>query len=535
LAGIIFAMAIPSVAAFEQEIGAHLSKGDLASAGSAANACREAWPSAPAGWLLGSIIALFAGDPRTGLQLIEEPLGVWPTHAQCLLQKAECLLALRDRSTALAAAEAAAAHSQDVPESLEAVGEFMIQAGEQRRALPLYDRAMMLAESDREQRARLLANRALTHQYVGNLKLAERDYEALLAIDPVVPSAFKGLVGLRRQTPERNWIPQMKRALELLPAASDHAVLVHFALAKSYHDLGDHRSSWEHLSAGNRIERTFISYDLAFDRELMLALTELLTGDEPESESAAKESPIFIVGLPRSGSTLIERILSNHPRIHQGGELTALTDSILALTGIVPGPGADARDYAARLAAIDRRALAAGYLTRTRAFRPEGMRWTDKQLSNFIYCPLLLRAFPRARIVHITRHPLAACYAIYRTRFSGGYPFAYDLLEIADFYVAYWRLMQQWQRLLPGRILELPYEQVVTSFEPSVRRLLEYVGLPFEAACLEFHRNPAPVKTASSVQVRQPLYASAQEQWKHYEEWLTPARARLEAAGTPLD
>ncbi len=513
----------------------YLRNGDLAAAASAASACREAWPSVPAGWLLGSIIALFAGDPRTALGLIEEPLGSRPTHAQCLLQRAECLLALGERSAALAAAEAAAAHAEDVPESLEAVGEFMIQAGEQRRALPLFDRAVALMPQDREMCARLLANRALTHQYLGNLELAECDYAAMLAIDPVVPTAFKGLVGLRRQTPERNWISQMQQALERLPTASDHAALVHFALAKTYHDLNDYRLSWEHLAAGNRIERTFISYDLAFDRELMQALEELFTSGEPEADSTAGESPIFIVGLPRSGSTLIERILSNHPQIHQGGELTAVTDSILALTGIVPGPGTDARQYAARLAALGGRALAAEYLSRTRVFRPEGMRWTDKQLSNFVYCPLLLRAFPKARIVHVTRHPLAACYAIYRTRFNGSYPFAYDLAEIAEFYVGYRRLMQHYQRILRGRILELPYEQVVTSFEPSVRRLLEYVGLPFDAACLEFHRNPAPVITASSVQVRQPLYSSALQQWKHYEAWLSPARERFEAAGIPLD
>jgi tetratricopeptide (TPR) repeat protein len=525
----------PSVAAFEQEIGRYLRQGDLAAAAAAASACRQAWPSVPSGWLLGSVIALFAGAPQAALGLIEEALGRGPTHAQCLLQKAECLLAMGDRSAALAAAEAAAAHAGDVSETLEGVSEFMIQAGEQRRALALLDRAVTLMPREREARARLLANRALTQQYLGHLELAERDYEAMLAIDPVVPTAFKGLVGLRRQTPERNWVSQMQQALERLPAASDHAVLVHFALAKTYHDLDDYRLSWEHLAAGNRIQRTFISYDLAFDRQLMQALEELFTSAEAEADGTAGESPIFIVGLPRSGSTLIERILSNHPQIHQGGELTAVTDSILALTGVVPGPGTDARQYAAGLAALDWRALAAQYLARTRVFRPEGMRWTDKQLSNFVYCPLLLRAFPKARIVHVTRQPLAACYAIYRTHFNGGYPFAYDLAEIAEFYVGYRRLMRHYQRILPGRILELPYEQVVMSFEPSVRRLLEYVGLPFDAACLEFHLNPAPVITASSVQVRQPLYRSALEQWKHYEAWLAPARERFEAAGIPLD
>ena len=535
LASIIFTMSSPSLAAFEQEIGAHLGRGDLAAAASAAQACRDAFPAASAGWLMGSIIALFSGDPRTALGLIEVALGTRPTHPQCLLQKAECLLALGERSTALDIAEVAAAHSEGVPESLEAVGEFMIQAGEQRRALAQLDRALTVMRGDPEMRARVLANRALAHQHLGDLELAERDYEAMLAIHPIVPSAFRGLAELRRQTPERNWIPQMKHALERLPSGSDHAALVHFALAKSYDDLGDYRSSWEHLTAGNRIERTFIRYDVAVDRELMRALEELFTADEARAEDGAQESPIFILGLPRSGSTLIERVLSNHPQVHQGGELGAVTDSIISLTGSASGEGIGPRDLAARMAALRARALAAQYLARTRAFRPEGMRWTDKQLSNFVYCPLLLRAFPRARIVHVTRHPLAVCYGIYRKRFNGTYPFAYDLDEIADFYVAYRRLMQHYQRILPDRILELPYEHLVASFEPSVQRLLDFVGLPFDAACLDFHRNPAPVITASLVQVRQPLYASALEQWKHYEPWLAPVRARLEAAGIALD
>ncbi len=485
---------------------------------------------------MGSIIALLAGEPRVALGLIEEPLAIWPTQAQCLLQKAECLLALGERGAALAAAEAARAHSEDLPDGLQAICEFMLQAGEQRRALPLYDRALAVAPNDPMQRATLLYNRAVTHRYVGNLDLAQRDYEAILAIDPVAPKAYKGLVELRRQTPERNLLLQMKQALERLPPGSEHAAILHFALAKSHEDLGDYRSSWEHLTEANRIERTTISYELATDRELMKAMEELFTADEPAAEPVLEESPIFIVGLPRSGSTLIERILSNHPQVHQCGELTALTDSILALTEPKTGPArVSARDFAARLAGLDGRALAAEYLARTRALRPDGRRWTDKQLSNFINSPLLLRAFPRARIVHVTRHPLAACYAIYRTRFNGSYPFAYDLAEIADFYVLYRRLMQHWQRILPGRILELPYEQTVRSFEPSVRRLLDYVGLPFDAACLEFHRNPAPVITTSSVQVRQPLYDSSLEQWRHYEKWLAPARSRLEAAGIPLD
>jgi hypothetical protein len=136
--------------------------------------------------------------------------------------------------------------------------------------------------------------------------------------------------------------------------------------------------------------------------------------------------------------------------------------------------------------------------------------------------------------VHLTRHPLATCLAVYRTRFDGTYPFAYDLAEIGEFYIAYHRLMAHWHRVLPERILDVAYEDFVTELEPTIRRLLESLDLPFEAACLEFHLNSAPVNTKSAVQVRQPLYESSLRRWQHYASELAPLRVRLEAAGIPI-
>ena len=489
-----------------------------------------------AGWLLGSIVALMTGERQAALALIETRLRAHPTDSQCLLQKAECLLALGERSAALDAAEAAAVNARGAAPSLEAVADFLVEAGEQARAVPLYADALARTSNDRILRANLLAKRAAAHRFVGALELAERDYEAVLAIDAVAPTALKGLTELRRQTRERNWIPQMEQALRRLPADSSHAAILHFGLAKSFHDLGEHGRSWEHLSAANRIERSLINYDPADDRALMRAMEEVFATPEAAAVGAAQESPIFIIGLPRSGTTLVERILSNRPDVHACGEVTAMTDAILSLGDRGAGDAPiDARAGARRLFAIDGPTLASEYLQRTRFFRREGKRWTDKHLVNHLYCPLLLRAFPNARIMQVKRHPLAVCYAMYRTRFRGSYPFAYDLTEIAEFIIGYERLMAHWHRVLPGRILDVSYEQLVTDFEPSVRRLLAYAGLPFDAACLEFHRNPAPVITASSVQVRQPLYDSSVHEWRQYADGLAPARSRLEAAGIPLE
>jgi len=533
-------MSKASAAAFEQEIGRQLSTGDLAAAAAAAAACREAWPKARAGWLLGSIIALMQADSAAALALVGERLRSEPADVQCLLQKAECLLTQGEHDAAVAAADSAVVHSRQDAQSLDAIAEFFGQAGEHARALQTLELALAGPVADPNQRATLLVRSGNEHRALGELELARKSYEAVLAIDTVAPQALKGLADLGRQTPERNWIAPMERALRLLPQASTHAAVLHFGLAKSYDDLGDHRKSWQHVTAANRVERAFIRYDSASDTGLMRAMEEAFAAQEaPAPAIAAVESPIFIVGLPRTGTTMVERILSSHPEVHAGGELTAIADTILTLTQRPEAAPVDARSAAAQIAGLDPGRIAAEYMARTRPFRRAGMRWTDKQLTNFLYIPLLLRAFPSGRILHLTRHPLAACYAIYRTQFNtqfnGSYPFAYDLTEIAEFYLAYRRLMEHWHRVLPGRILDVSYESLVTELEPTVRRLLDHVGLPFDPACLQFHRNPAPVLTASSVQVRQPLYDSSLQRWKKYAEGLAPVRARLEDAGIVIE
>jgi tetratricopeptide (TPR) repeat protein len=522
-----------SLAEFEREIGTRLGAGDLVGAASVAADCRVAWPQASAGWLLGSIVALLGADKVTALALMQERLAAYPRDVQCLLQKAECLQALGDHPAAIAAAEDAATHSGDVPETLEAIAEFLRLTGEQERAIALCDRG--LARSPRH--PELLAKRALVHRALGNLELAERDYETLLSVNPVVPVAFKALSELRKQTPERHRIPAMEQALKVLPPDSTHAAIVHFGLAKTHEDLGNYAASWQHVTAANRVERLNLrDYDVVSDTSLLEAMEAVFSGDEASYPDTTGQRPVFVVGLPRTGTTLVERIVSNHPEVHSGGELSAMPDAIGQLVARAHAePAPDAHAYAQRLDALKPADIAQEYLDQTRTVRRDPLRLLDKQLSNFIHCRLILRAFPNARIIHITRHPLAACYAIFRNRFNGTYPFSYDLGDLSEFYVRYRALMTHWHRVLPGKILDVAYEDVVNSLESQTRRILAYLDLPFDPACLEFHRNPTPVMTASSVQVRQPLYDSSLQRWKHYEAGLAPVRARLEAAGIPLE
>lgn len=521
-----------SLSEFEFEIGQRMARRDFAGAAATAADCRVAWPSEKTGWLLGSFAALLADRPQDALELIEACLTGNPRDIQCLLQKAECLMALGRRSDALAAADAAiaAAGSEATTAALNAIGEFLVHAREHARALTIYERAVAAAPDDAE----FTAKRAVLHTYVGNFERAERDYQRVLKLRPGDAEALRGLAELRPQTPERNQVAAMEaRAADARIEAKEAAIL-HFGLAKSYEDLGQYGASWHHLSTANRIERARIRYEPATDRAVIDRIIEGFPTVEPIGADTTGERPIFIVGLPRTGTTLLERIIGSHSQVDSAGELTSFSEAIGVTARRAAPQARNWLDYVAALPHLEAGSIAREYLSRSRSMRGSRPRFSDKNPVNFFYCGLMLRAFPHAHIVHVTRHPLAACYAIYKTRFEGTYPFSYDLEELGDFYIGYRRLMAHWHRVLPGRILEAAYEDIVTAQAAATRRLLGYLGLPFEEACLDFHLNPAST-TTSTVDVRQPIYDSSLQQWRHFAAQLAPLRARLEKAGIPID
>ncbi len=520
-----------SLADYQRQFASHMARADWPKAAETAAACRLRFPESPIGWLLGSFVALSANDKAQALALADGGLAVAASDFQCQLQRAESLLALGRRPEAVQAADSAAHSQRDIPAALDAVGTFLVHASEHERALAMYDQAVALAPTER----RLRARRAMVLRYLGHFDRAKLDYDTILASNPNDAEALKARGELRLLQPDHTSIVEMEAALAT-QTDPEQNIALHFALAKAYGDNGDHPTSWRHLSAGNNLQRTQLRYDTQQDREIF----ERIMAGFPTVESAhadtTGESPIFILGLPRSGTTLVERILGSHSQVHAAGELAALSSAVgAAINDIQPMEQLDWVDFANLLGRAEGKTIAQGYLTEARAWRGTRPRFIDKQPTNFFYCGLILRAFPKARIVHLTRHPLAATYAIYKTRFRRTYPFSYDLVELADFIIGYRRLMAHWHQVLPGRILDVAYEDMVQSQEPSTRRLLDHCDLTFEDACLQFHKNPAASTTASAVQVRQPIYDSSLHEWRHHAEALRPARARFEAAGISVD
>jgi hypothetical protein len=377
--------------------------------------------------------------------------------------------------------------------------------------------------------------RATVRRFLGDLAGAEDDYDRVLARDPRDYEAYQNRADLRRQTPERNHIAALEAVLA--PGIGDWRgeVQVRHALAKEYEDLGRYPESFAELARGAHLRRRHlqdgVSIDVATVDWIIAAFPSAPT---PPIRGCDSDAPIFIVGLPRSGTTLVERILGSHSDIYSAGELTFLARAIVDAVRSHAGPQAIPREQlVARSRDIDFAALGRDYLERTRPATLQKPRFTDKMLLNYLYFGLIRRVLPNARIVHLTRHAMAACYAIYKTLFKDGYPFSYDLDELARYYVSYRKLMAHWQATMPGVIHEVRYEQLVAEQLVESRRLLAYGGLEWQDACAAFHRNPSATTTQSAAQVRRPMYSSSIAQWRHYERALGGLRARLLELGIP--
>ena len=317
--------------------------------------------------------------------------------------------------------------------------------------------------------------------------------------------------------------------LGLLPAASPgDASLLHFALAKADEDEGHDAEAFGHYAAANALQRVVRTYDPDATTALVRRSKALFTPAffaERTGWGDPATDPIFIVGLPRSGSTLVEQILASHPQVEGTRELMDIQAMADWAGTQAPAP------YPASLADLPRQVFAQlghDYLARTRPQRRLGRpRFIDKAPWNFLHVGLIRLMLPNARIVDVRRHPLATCVSAYRQHFAGGFDFAYDLTDLGRYYANYVELMAHFDAVLPGHVTRVVYEDLVADTEGQVRRLLDHLGLPFEPACLRFYDTDRAVRTVSSEQVRRPIFRDGLDQWRNYEPWLGPLKDAL--------
>ena len=368
-------------------------------------------------------------------------------------------------------------------------------------------------------------------RYMGRTREAVDSYRCAIEVRPAHGMAYWALSNFetfRFAPPE---IENIQRELALLPSAGPDATGLEFSLGRALEDRAEFAAAFEHYERGNRLARAAFDYDpkatTAFVQRFKATFTRGFFSDRAQWGQSAAD-PIFIVGLPRTGSTLLEQILASHSSVEGTRELPYLPTIARELAG----PPETAARYPENLAALGAariEALAARYLASAQKHRPLGRpRFVDKMHANFANLGLIHLLFPHAAVIDSRRHPMASGFACYKQLFNPGMNFAYDLRELGQYYRDYVELMEYADAVLPGRVYRLHYERLVTDTENEVRRLLDYCRLPFEPECLRFYENRRVAQTISSEQVRRPIYTAGLEQWRHFEPWLEPLKTALQ-------
>ena len=377
-----------------------------------------------------------------------------------------------------------------------------------------------------------LYNHATTLIALGRLEEAETLLDRVIELAPGDGDAWYNRATLRRQTPQRNHAAQIEQRLSCLPRADEAEIPLCYALAKECEDLGEYAAAFVALTRGADARRRRLRYRVEDDLETMQLIADTFDSDFFARAHTGHEDarPLFVVGLPRSGTTLVDRILGSHGAITSRGESADLAQAVVRAAGTATGKA----DLVRRSAWLDSAALGRAYC-QTLPAGPQ-LRVIDKTPGNFLYLGLIASALPQARIVHLRRNPMDVCHAMYKTLFRMAYPFSYDLDDLARYWLGYDRLMAHWRRVLPAeRFLEVDYEALVTDQETMSRRLVAHAGLPWEDTCLRFEHNPQPTLTASAAQVRRPIYRSSVRLWRKYQQELAPLAERLRAAGIAID
>jgi tetratricopeptide (TPR) repeat protein len=465
------------------------------------------------------------------LDLLHRATRLAPQRSDFATQYAKALALVRLARDARLAADRAFGLDPTDPATLDTLGVVYTQTHAHERAAEAFGRAVALMPGHAPYRFNL----ATALIAAGKLDAAQQELEACIGLDPCFWKAHLTLAQLHRQTVTANHIERLESLLSQHANDTDAQIYLNMALAKEREDLADYPGAFGHLTRGKAAGRTKRAYSIAEDEALINAL-ETIHADPEQSAGCSSEEPIFVIGLPRTGTTLLERILSSHPDVYSAGELQNFG---LAFKYATRSPTAKLLDVPtiAAAGAVDWRALGETYVSSTRPATGLKPRFTDKLPHNFLYAGLIARALPHAKIICLRRDPLDSCLSNFRQLFAQASPFygySFDLLDTGRYYVLFDRIMAHWQRAFPGRILEMQYETLVDAQEASTRQLLEFCNLSWDDACLRFEHNPAPVNTASAVQVRAPVYRTALQRWKKYEPQLGALIRLLEEAGIPL-
>lgn len=481
------------------------------------------------GLFLGGLADAMLGRVSAGVAAMDAAVARHPT-AEYQAQRARLLTMLRRDGEARDAALAAEALGPQDALTFDTIGCVHARLGDHEAALRAFEPAVARDPRNIEFRYNL----ALALGFLSRTVEAAAQYEAMLQRDPANGRAHLALAGLAKASPAANHVDRMTTVL-IGGVGVDDGLRIRYALAKEHEDLGQAAPAFAYLDAANRAHKARIGYDFAGDAAIFDAIEagfrrpDFFSG--PGHDGA---DPIFITGMPRTGTTLVDRILSSHPDVHSAGELQAMPLAIKQLAGTRSRVVTDPETIAAS-GGLSPAAVGAAYIARAdeHRLRADG-RFIDKLPANFLHIGHIARALPRASIVCLRRHPMDTVWSNYKNLFASTsiyYAYSHDLLDTARYYARFDRLMAFWDALLPGRILQLQYEELVADQEAQSRRLFAHCGLDWAPAALDFHTNDAAVATPSAAQVRRPIYTDSVARWRAHEAALQPVKAFFEGEG----
>ena len=480
--------------------------------------------------LLASEVALAQNRLPAALEHIERAIEIDGDDPALGLKKARLQLIDRRGLEAQATASGVGARFPDNPNVQMAVARVFTECGNHAGA----EAFLVKAGARDPKNPQYLSDYSSNQFFLGKFEAADKAIADYLALQ--LPTNGRKLLirsVMRRQKPDSNHVDMLRKYLAR-PLPDKEAVSCYYALAKELEDLGAYAESFEMLRKGAAAQSRLVAYNPAEELGTIRGVIEMF---QPEAfagipAATADDAPVFIVGLPRTGTTLVERIV-----MRQAGTRSAeeTYDFTLAFSSVIneylaANPGRNLTPLSAALE-VDYGKIAGNYRNSMVGMLGEAERYVDKTPFNFLYCGLIRKAFPQARIIHLVRDPMDTCYAVFKALFERAYYYSYDLENLADYYIVYREIMDHWHHLMPGAILDVSYEELVSSPVEASRRIAEYVGFDWSEQLIEIENAAEACSTASAAQVREPIYTRSVGLWRHFETELEPVRRKLVAAG----
>ncbi|MBT8098077.1 MAG: tetratricopeptide repeat protein [Woeseia sp.] len=496
----------------------------------AGEACRKALAIrrdyVQAHFLVG-LIALEMQDKRTAIRAFGSITKLRPEHAAAWAQLARLFARSGQANRADKALAAAIAHEENDAIVQNLIGVVCTLLGEHHDAREWHRKAAQ-AFPDNVPYVTAYANSLI---YLGETQPAEEKLRHALTLEPNNAQANWLLAGVHKARDSKH-IDAMRSILATTHLPPQFEAFLCYAIGKELEDLERWPEAYAAFARGAAARRKVIEFNEAAEIAMYETLEKTYTGDWLSEGPAGNPSasPIFVVGQPRTGTTLIERIITSHSAVHSAGELQHFGLSIRRLTDYQQ-PERFSAELMASAATVEPNALGSAYLRSSERLTGELDYFVDKLPQNYLYLPLILKALPNAKIVHLVRDPIDACFASFKQLFADAYPHSYDLEEMARHHARYRHLMSVWRERFGDRFLDISYEDTARDLEPNARRLIDWLGLPWEDACLDFHQQRGAVTTASAVQVREPVHTRSIGRWQRYATELEPLIKTLNANG----